>query len=410
MANENGNSSILATLQNIEEQTARLNQVAFVFQPWIEFNNLSNDGFRIAAVPLPVIPRLCLIPLVSIRPTHIESRINPTTNKVVPMPVAYTRPIYASYIDLLQRYGSFGLVLLESLACNLNQAQRTSDVFELIMKPFHDNGGVLEDLPAYFGEESPVAEQFEGTTVRVRTNAKDVLRKLALYDNIKAEEHDKFIEALPLLADSAIKSHRAALHSQNGVLSQSIREINKGNKAQFDDVDTFLKRQFPGYNSDSLLSHKSSNSDIGRLADMFEKIVAAAVTPQQKAVVAEAAKEVQRVAPELSGMIPPDTGTLSDADTGADLSSNQGVPLGQTNGFSDSLEADPPVDLEGNPLNLEKCLAIAKSGKQCKLNPDPTLVFPDYCGSHQQFAGELNAMQDIELEIETEPAAVAAAI
>ena len=265
-------NNILATLQSIEEQTARLNKVAFVFHPWIEFNNLGNDGFRIPAVQSANIPRLTLIPLVSLNVKHIESRKNLSNNKYVPLPIAYTRSIYSSYIDLLQRYGRYGLVIIPSLGCNLNEAVRISEGFEKIMEPFH-NGGLLEDLPEYFGEKSPVEDQLESRVKRIKTTAEARIKSLVTHMGLTEEDAERFREALPVLADSAVKAHRAALTPSNGILPQSIEEINDKRKPKFDEVDTFLRRQFPGYNSDSMLSKRNSNSDLAALTEVLRDLV-----------------------------------------------------------------------------------------------------------------------------------------
>lgn len=354
-------NNILATLKNIEAQTARLNKVAFVFQPWIEFNNLGVDGFRIPAVQHSFIPRLQLIPLVSISANHIESRKSLTTNKYVPLPVAYQRPIHASFIDLQQRYGSYGLVLVEPLSCSLNEAIRTSELFDKMMAPFKEKG-LLEDLPEFFGVESPVKDMFSNHVSRVKTTAERKLASMLTHMEMDEDEYAKFIESIPILADSAVKCHRRALSPASGILPQSIEEINDRKKPKFDEVDAFLRRQFPGYNSDSSVSRTNQNDGIMQLVNILTTMAAGGNLTQSNV------KEVvQREAPSLADMLPIQAGE-SDAETGIDLEAS-----------SDSLKA----------FNPNKCAAIANSGSQCKQAPDQEAEYPLYCKVHQNRAKEL---------------------
>lgn len=367
-------------MENIVEQTARINQVAFVFHPWADFNNLGPDGFRIPAVPMDKIPGMTLLPLFSIQQKHIDSRLDRATNKFVPMPIAYTQSIYASYIDLLQRYGAYGLDQIAALACILPEATRLLEVFDLMMEPF-SNGGKLEDLCDYLGETSPVKDQFESTTTRVRTTAENKLKSLLVHDLITEDEKNRFLAAIPQLAACVVKAHRRALDPAQGVLPQSIEEINSKRKPKFDQVDNWLRQQFPGYNSDSLLSKSSGNNDISKLTDVLTQIVtnnqaqpaiqqaAAGLSPEALSAAIAAIKADPSLLegpakPYIMDMIP-DNQDQSDAALGLDLSQNQGS--------SESLE-----------LDTSKCLGIAAStNKQCGRIPDGKQEYPLYCPGHQ---------------------------
>ena len=386
-------NNILSTLQAIQEQTAKLNRVSFVFHPWYEFNNLGVDGFRISAVQHPTIPRLSLIPLVSLNVKHLDSRKDSTTNKYVSRPVPYERPIRASYIDLLQRYGRYGLVILPSLDCSLEDAIRLTEAFNLMMAPFRATG-LLEDLPEYFGVQSPVAAQFDSRQTRLYTTASEQLDACLSAGTIEAADVEKLRLAIPVLADSAEKAHRAALTPSNGTLTQSIAEINDRRKTKFDEVDVFLQKEFPGFNSDSLLSRSNKAGSLDRVADLLERVLERAVTPQGvvppevAAVVQQAqgaiAQETTTAGGPSAVVIPADTSGVSDAELGVDLTQVQ----------------PNPADLILDP---EACLGITSAGRQCKMKPDPSLAHPEYCPVHQS-QGEDKAEAEDEDETQQEEA------
>lgn len=345
------NDSILNSLRAIQEQADQWNRVEFLFQPWTEFNNFGIDGFRIKAIQNPVIPRLSLIPIVQYGGHHIDSHKNPNTDKYAPVKVPYSHSIEATYLDCLQRYGRYGLVKLDAITCRLEQVERYAKIFETLMFPYMKDG-LLQDLCTYFGAESPVEDLFEEPQTRVQDTYESVLDAMAKEQFISQEEYAKFKAILPVLAASAKTAHRMALMPSVGVLPQSIEEINDRRKAKFDDLDTFLRREFPEYNSDTNVSKRPKKSeentglaDLTNLMGQFVKTVTAMQSGQKV-----------------------ETQELLDAAKQATES------VAETEENNDPPVLDTPA----------KCKGVTRENRPCKLEGMPTLEFPDYCPAHQE--------------------------
>lgn len=386
MDNEN---PILTSLKNIEEQTARLHQVVFVFQPWIEFNNLSSNGFRIAAVPSAKIPRLQLIPLVATQSRHIESRKSSTTNKYVPVTVPYTVPIRSSYVDMLKRYGEFGLVKLDPLSCNLHEAQRRIELFSEMMEPYHQYC-TLEDLTDFFGVSSPVEEQLGRKKSQVRMNAEAKIDSMVTHGKMTEAEAVLFKQCLPVLRSSAEKCHRKALHPTNGVLPQTLREINTQRKARFDEVDTFLRRQFPNYDADSRLSiRKNDNADLSELVTAIKDLVAVHVAgskPVTKEDI-ETVKDMVSDIPQVSSLLESAAPQVSEEGSEGLSSDSLKRPAPPPPPPSeDTPPYEPPAGSEDTPpvpdltLDPTRCLGTRADGEQCGRKP---VTDSKYCLAHE---------------------------
>lgn len=261
------NNAAQAALESIRNTIAHQEKVVFVFHPWHDFNNLAM-GFKFPAIPMDVIPRLTLIPMVTRQGQHIESRISDRSPNltVVPSVITHTREIEEDYSDLLHRFSKYGLTRIPALDCSLDDVDRIVAIFNRMMQPFT---GVLQDLPEYFGQRSPVTDVFGPDSRRINTTAKAVLTALAKEGEISEPDLDRFLKAVVTLGNSAVVAHRHALTPTHGILTGSIININAGDKASFDETDQFLIRQFPAFSADSRVSKKTETDGITKLADLL---------------------------------------------------------------------------------------------------------------------------------------------
>jgi hypothetical protein len=324
-------NNILNTLQSIRQQTSSLSRVAFVFHCWMPFNNLNSDGYRIPAIQSAQIPRLTLLPIVALNVPLFDSIRNPNTNKFTPVVQQHRRPIEASESIITQRYGKFGFIKIPELETDLEQAESYIQYFDAIMRPFHAQGGKIQDLPEYFGAQSPVEEIFDKLGGRVTTTAKKELDNMFRGGIISEDDYLKFLSAMNSFARSAITAHRVALMPGYGILQESITAINEKNKSRLDAADEFLIREFPGFDSASQLNRRSAQSDTKELTDVFREFLAANMPKAQTAEVPAA-------------VVPPV------------------VPVA----------SEPLEEVETSTLDEAiKCLATTASGNPCSLDARP---------------------------------------
>lgn len=350
---ETNNDNILEALKNIQRKTQEMSQVEFVFHPWMEFNNINMDGFRIPAINSPKIPRLKALPLIETPLTHIDSRKSATTNKYVPAPIGYTKSIQATYTDLLNRYGMFGLVRLTPLGCQLHEAVRLVECFDRIMEPYHKYG-VLEDLTRFFGIESPISETLATRQSNLKSTWAGRVKHLWVHKELSDAEYERFTACEPFLARSAELAHRTALMPSDGILPKSIREINLQRKPKYDQTDVFIMNQFPGYNADTIIQ-KSQDQGVKGLTEVFKQLLEEVRNPN---LAAQATSAVEQVAPEI---LQPTNG----------------------NGSSESLEeaavvGEPEEDVQ--ELDLSKCQGTTAAGSQCQRPPVDGRL---YCIAHE---------------------------
>jgi hypothetical protein len=266
-------NNILNTLESIRQQTSSLSRVAFVFHCWMPFNNLCTDGYRIPAIQSDKIPRLTLLPIVALNVPLFDSIRNPNTNKFVPVVQQHRRPIEASYSIITQRYGKFGFIMIPELDTDLEKAETYLQYFSAIMRPFYAQGGKMQDLPEYFGAQSPIEEIFDKVGGRLTTTARNELDNMFRAGTISEADYHKFLASMNSFARSAITAHRIALAPGYGILQESITAINEKHKARLDAVDEFLIREFPGFDSASQLNRRSAQDSTKELTDVFREFL-----------------------------------------------------------------------------------------------------------------------------------------
>lgn len=343
------NSTAAQALKSIRSAIAHQEKVIFVFHAWRDMSNIASAGLAHPAIPLMTIPRMELIPIVETQDALHESRINERspTLSIIPVKIPFTRSIEDTYTDLVNSFGQFGLTRIAALDCSLDDVDRYDAVFNRMMEGFR--GGVLQDLPEYFGERSPVADQFGADKTRVTTTAYTELKKLAMTGEITEQDYETFLKALPTLAQSAVTAHRQALLPGQGILPQSILNINSGDKQNFDETDHFLIRQFPGFSADSRISKKTETDGITKLAELLADMLGA---PVQRETVREMVAPTAPPEPEL-----------------------------------DFVENGPAMEPELDP---SKCKAITAAGAQCQRDPEAN----GYCNHFAHAA--MARVEDIE--------------
>lgn len=325
------NTAAEIALENIRSQIAHQGKVSFAYHCWRDFNNLGS-GLRFRSIPADTIPGYSLIPIVEYTDTYVDSRVNDNSPilHITPVSVPFKVSIEQSFTDLLTRYAKYGMVRVTPLDCSVDQAEVYQDVFNRMMEGFA--GGVLQDLPEYFGAISPVRDMFGPDTKRVRTTAAAELDRLLNTQVLTREHYDKFKAAIPFFAESAMVAHRHALLPSSGKLTSSILDINSGERSNFDETDQYLIRQFPAFSADSRISKKNETDGITKLAELLADRLAAPVS-QQAVTEAVAPAAAPSVEPEMD--------------------------------ITENLDPTPP------PFDPEKCKAISKAtGLQCQRPPE----------------------------------------
>ena len=267
MTQREASSTFTSALSRIRDSIKTQERVRFVYHCWMPFRNLGGNGFRIPAVPYGEIPTLTLIPLVSITDKLIDSRKEPRNNKYVPSVVLFDQDIDSSITDLIMKFADRSLISVPSLDCTLSEAEFVMNIFDAVMEGF--TGGLLQDLPEFFNTKSPAAEQLEVGKKRIKTTAYEQLDILYRSGKVSTEWYEKFQEAFRYFGQSAVTAHMAALSPSNGVLPRTIAAINERNKASFDETDNWLRKQFPNFNTDTLISKSKENDSITKLVDLL---------------------------------------------------------------------------------------------------------------------------------------------
>jgi hypothetical protein len=255
------------TLNRIREQVKSADRVVFAMHSWMPLKNIGTNGFKLPCVPAVYIPRLELLPIVAQKEVLVDSRVSTATNKFVPFNVEFNVDIENSWVDLMNKHGQYGMVRLDALECDINTAERINEVFRLLLVGFV--GGKLQDLPAFYGEESPVRGEFEIFQTRIKTTARQRLAELVAQRQISKAEEYMFLNALPEMARSARIAHNVALSPTQGILPKSIEGVNTMAKPRFDATDNWIAREFPDYNVNSRLSQKQEGDAITRLAEVL---------------------------------------------------------------------------------------------------------------------------------------------
>lgn len=254
-------------LDRIKSEVRRTDRVVFALHCWMPLNNIGSGGFKLPAIPSAKIPRVSLIPIVINKEVLVDSKRSQQTNKFIPFNVEFQVDIETSWVDILNKHGQYGMVRLDSLECDIETAERVNEVFNMMQTGFV--GGVLQDLPAYWGGESPVIGEFETMLSRVKTTAQRKLSELLAAGQITRQEASAFLTALPELARSAEIAHNVALNPSNGILPKSIEQVNTGDKSRLDLTDNWIMREFPDYNSTSRLNRRNEGDQITRLATLI---------------------------------------------------------------------------------------------------------------------------------------------
>lgn len=281
-------------LDNIRSQIAHQGKVAFAFHCWKDFNNIGMNGPKFKCITGPTIPGRTLIPIVEYTDTYIDSRVNDHSPilHISTVSVPYKVPIEQSFTDLIMRFGKYGFARIYSLDCSIEDVELYQSVFSMMMEGF--TGGVLQDLPAYFGEYSPVQDLLGPDVRRVHTTAAAELDKLLSAGKITKHIYDKFAAAIPAFGSSAVSAHIMALMPSTGKLTSSILDINAGERSSFDETDQYIMRQFPAFSAESRISRKSETDSISKLAEILaEKLGSPVQTKEVLEAVAPAAAPSQ---------------------------------------------------------------------------------------------------------------------
>lgn len=259
-------STINTALNNIRQAIRQQELVAFCIHFWMPINNISMRGAILPQVPDGVIPGRQLLPIVELKLNHADSRLDPRTNKFVPVSVPYTVPIENSFTDMYRRIGQYGLVRVQSLDCTLDEAERYMAIFDQLMKPVRNVR--LEQLSDYFEIASPIEYQLGPTRTPLGTTIYKTLDKLLASGAVIPKEYQAILAAIPEIAQSVVLAHDKAL-SPSGILPVSIREINAGNRQNFDPTDEWIMQQFPSFDSSSRISVKQADSQITKFAEVL---------------------------------------------------------------------------------------------------------------------------------------------
>lgn len=262
-------SSILTTLNNIHEQTRELSQVGFAFHTWMPLNNLCADGYRVKCIQSPEIPPMTLIPIVSLRQNHINSRLDPRTNKYVPQLLPYQIPLEQSFSTLVHRYAAVGMLRVLPLDCSLEEAPRYVHIFEQIANQAPSK---LQYLPEFFGARSPVAAQLGPSSFKLKKTAADIVNELFELGQITDRERDLFLQSIPFFARAASAASMHAIDPVRGILTSSITQINDParRKSSFDNVDNFCISQFPDFDASTRIHTKTQDRSLEKLAELLE--------------------------------------------------------------------------------------------------------------------------------------------
>lgn len=342
------NTAARTALDRIRSSVAYQQRVIYCFHAWMPFNNLGMNGFRFKSIQSPEIPGLELIPITITPDSHIESKIDERSPNLTSVPniIAFDRSIEDSYADLLSKFGQYGFRRINALDGTLEEMERVTEIFNTVFAGFTSYGR-LEDLPAYLSTVSPFRNILVApVSPRIRTTYLKELDALLKAGKVTAAEYEKFVRALPELAEAALAAHRQALSpGETGILSRSVLWINSGDKKAFDGADNWLIREFPGFDATTKQTVKSSDQDaLTRLADML-------------------ADRLQTPAPAAQPSSP-----SADEPTTQDTQPTATEELLQTAFEEEEVDEEVITETESTVAAMVRvqCEAVTKAGSQCK--------------------------------------------
>lgn len=274
-------NNITAALSNIRNTIRQKEFVSFVIHFWQALPNLGPDGLRFPQIPSEVIPSRELLPLVEIQRTHLDSRLDPRTNKYVPKPIAYGQSIEHSYIDLYRRYGQYGITRISALDCDLSQAERLMLVFEQATECVKREP--LERLAEFFEASTAVGEQLDAGFRPLKARFSTELDKLLSAGQVTPTEYHMMLSAQNQIAQAVVSAQLKALSPTEGRLPKSILDMNSGHKVNFDQLDNWIIGQFPSYNYTSRVSSRKNDDQMERLANILAGRLGESAPPREPA-------------------------------------------------------------------------------------------------------------------------------
>lgn len=167
----------------------------------------------------------------------------------------------AKLADMMYTFGKYGLVAIRSLTAHDAESHiRCQKIFKAVMSGLSDRTK-LEDIPEYFGEESPYLIEKKparfplGTAIqRVEAAYLDSIEIDGETVKLNDEEHALAERLIAELTPSVMAAHTAALDPEaNGILSQTREGLQSGQKRSYDKCDQWLMSQFPSYPMDTTL-------------------------------------------------------------------------------------------------------------------------------------------------------------
>jgi hypothetical protein len=154
--------------------------------------------------------------------------------------------------DMVYTFGKYGLVAIRSLtASDQDSINRCQQIFNIVMSGLSDKT-LLEDMPEYFGEQSPYI--LDKRPYPFKFTAMDAVEKALQAGTLFPGDERAANALVEEIKGSIMGAHSAALDSEAaGILAQTREGIQTGQKRGYDKCDQWLMGQFPSFPMDTEL-------------------------------------------------------------------------------------------------------------------------------------------------------------